>query len=78
MAKLLNDIEWSSPLLSVPLKDYGLELSRRMDPWLQEAAASVSRPVQFSYATPRLVGISQLVTAQENACHTATGSKEPP
>jgi alkylhydroperoxidase family enzyme len=73
MAKLLHEIEWSSPLLAVPLKSYEEELFKRMGPWLQKAVISISEPLVFSYATPKLIGISQLVTSQENACRYCYG-----
>jgi alkylhydroperoxidase family enzyme len=73
VARLLHEIEWSSPLLSVPVNAYQQELSKRMSPWLQKAVASLSGPLVYSYATAKLIGISRLVTSQENACRYCYG-----
>ena len=73
MAKLLQEIEWESPLVSLQASNYEAELFKRLSPWLQSAVLSISAPVVFSYATPKLIGISQLVTSQENACRYCYG-----
>jgi alkylhydroperoxidase family enzyme len=74
MAKLLQEIEWEPPLLVFRANaDYETELIKRLSPWLRAAVESMSDPVKFSYATSTLIGVSQLVTSQENACRYCYG-----
>ena len=73
MAKLLQEIEWGAPLVPIQSADYETELKQKLSPWLQKTAQQVTGPVVFSYADPRLIGISQLVTSQENACRHCYG-----
>ncbi len=73
MAKLVHEIEWEAPLVPVQSPDYEAQLLGKLSPWLQSAALSISVPVVFSYADPKLIGISQLVTSQENACRYCYG-----
>lgn len=73
MSKLLQEIEWEAPLVPIESSDYEAQLSAKLSPWLQKSAQAVTGPVVFSYADPRLIGISQLVTSQENACRYCYG-----
>jgi alkylhydroperoxidase family enzyme len=73
MAKVLQEIEWGAPLVSIQTPDYEAALSKKLSPWLQKTAAAITGPVVFSYADPKLIGISQLVTSQENACRYCYG-----
>jgi alkylhydroperoxidase family enzyme len=73
MAKLLQEIEWEAPLVPIQSPDYETELVQKLSPWLQRAAVEITGPVVFSYADPKLIGISQLVTSQENACRHCYG-----
>jgi len=73
MAKLLQEIEWEAPLVPIQSPDYEAQLSEKLSPWLQKTALAITGPVVFSYADPKLIGISQLVTSQENACRYCYG-----
>jgi alkylhydroperoxidase family enzyme len=74
MAKLLKEIEWEAPLLALDSNSlYETELLKRLSPWLSEAVRTMSDPVEYTYATPKLIGIAQLVTSQENACRYCYG-----
>ena len=73
MTKLLQEIEWEAPLVPIQSPDYEAELSEKLSPWLQKSAQVITGPVVFSYADPKLIGISQLVTSQENACRYCYG-----
>jgi alkylhydroperoxidase family enzyme len=73
MAKLLQEIEWEAPLVPVESSDYQAQLMEKLSPWLRKSAQAVNGPVVFSYADPKLIGISQLVTSQENACRYCYG-----
>ena len=76
MAKLLQEIEWEAPLVPIQSPDYETELSKKLSPWLQRSAQVITGPVVFSYADPKLIGISQLVTSQENACRYCYGVEQ--
>ncbi len=74
MSKLLQEIEWSSPLLSArSAGSYESELMRRLSPWLRDTLHSLADPLEYSYALPRLLGIAYFVTSQENACRYCYG-----
>ena len=68
MAKLLQEIEWEAPLVPIQSQDYEAQLSKKLSPWFQKTVVAITGPVIYSYADPKLIGISQLVTSQENAC----------
>ncbi len=74
MAKLLQEIEWGTPLLEAHSNaEYEAELMRRMSPWLSSTLAGFSEPMKISYVSPRLMGIAYFVTSQENACRYCYG-----
>jgi alkylhydroperoxidase family enzyme len=73
MAKLLQEIEWEAPLVPIQSADYEETLSEKLSPWLRNSAQVITGPVVYSYADPKLIGISQLVTSQENACRYCYG-----
>jgi alkylhydroperoxidase family enzyme len=73
MAKLLQEIEWEAPLVPIQSPDYEAELTKKLSPWLQKTLTAITGPVIYSYADPKLIGISQLVTSQENACRYCYG-----
>jgi alkylhydroperoxidase family enzyme len=74
MAKLLNEIEWSEPLLGLrPDADLEAEAGRRMSPWLAKAVNTLSDPDRVSHAPFHLMGISYFVASQENACRYCYG-----
>lgn len=74
MARTLQEIEWSAPLLeSAPDAAYETELMKKLHPWLGRTAASLSEPVKASYAAPAMMEIAYLVTSQENACRYCYG-----
>jgi len=74
MAKLLQEIEWSEPLLK-PRTNVSLEMEaqQRLSPWLAKAVSSLSDPDRISYAPFDLMGISYFVASQENACRYCYG-----
>jgi alkylhydroperoxidase family enzyme len=74
MAKLLNEIEWSEPLLT-PGPDSSPEaaVQARLSPWLRKAVRSLGDPDRVTHAPPRLMGISYFVASQENACRYCYG-----
>jgi hypothetical protein len=73
MAKLLQEIEWESPLLGADTgTGFMTELSR-LSPWIGTTIASFSEPMKFSHATARHMGIAYFVTSQENACRYCYG-----
>jgi alkylhydroperoxidase family enzyme len=73
MAKLLQEIEWESPLFGADTgTGFMTELSR-LSPWIGTTIASFSEPMEFSYATSRHMGIAYFVTSQENACRYCYG-----
>jgi hypothetical protein len=75
MATLLHEIEWEAPLVSIESTDYEAQLSKKLSPWLQKSVVAITGPVVFSYAEPKLIGISQLLTTQENACRYCFGHR---
>jgi len=42
MAKLLQEIEWEAPLVSLQASNYEAELFKRLSPWFQSAVLSIS------------------------------------
>jgi alkylhydroperoxidase family enzyme len=74
MAKLLNEIEWSQPLLA-PRPNASLEADaqERLSPWLAKAVRALSDPHRVSHAPFHLMGISYFVASQENACRYCYG-----
>jgi alkylhydroperoxidase family enzyme len=74
MAKLLNEIEWSEPLIApVANTVYEAQLGARLSPWLGAAVRSASEPEKVSYAPLNLMGVAYFVACQENACRYCYG-----
>jgi alkylhydroperoxidase family enzyme len=74
MAKLLNEIEWSEPLIALrPDVSPETQAHERLSPWLAEAVTSLSDPDRVSHAPFQLMGISYFVASQENACRYCYG-----
>ncbi len=74
MAKLLNEIEWSEPLLAPPPNaSLDVDLQKRLSPWLGKALRSLSDPDRITHTPVHLMGISYLVASQENACRYCYG-----
>ncbi len=74
MAKLLQEIEWSEPLLVPrPHSSPEAEMRERLSPWLQKAMDSLGDPDRVSHAPLHLMGVSYFVASQENACRYCYG-----
>ena len=74
MAKLLQEIEWSEPLLT-PRPDASpeVELQERLSPWLRKAVRTLADPDRVTHAPLHLMGVSYFVASQENACRYCYG-----
>jgi alkylhydroperoxidase family enzyme len=72
MAKLLQEIEWESPLFGASTGS--MDELARLSPWLGTTLAWFSEPMQFSFADQRHMGIAYFVTSQENACRYCYGT----
>ena len=86
MAKLLNEIEWSDPIVPVVVDlDWEAEVKRRMGlvpdmlrrlspiPWLRDICLKWDK-FQATELPERLIHIAMLVTGQENACRYCYGA----
>ncbi len=72
MAKLLQEIEWGSPLFAGDTGTGYPDLGR-LSPWIDATMAWFSEPMKFSYASAPHMGIAYFVTSQENACRYCYG-----